>query len=189
HSELSLLVPFGLEVRIALLQARRQRALPGDARLQQIAVAAQTEERGVGQSRHCGVCRRFLAGLTIRDVQLPVGKSAGAIAVIEQIAERPGGARLRVVGPRVRAPERREAVVADAEIEHQLIEHADLSLSEIRLDMPQSPILLYERSDGVLNVVRRRCNELFTKCIGLTQTARVKVLADGERQIRVGAER
>jgi len=89
----------------------------------------------------------------------------------------------------VRAAERREAIVADAEVQHQLIEQAELGLTEVCLDVTQRAVFLNARRDRVLNVVRRRRDELLTEGVGLTEAARVQVLTDREREVGVGPER
>ena len=163
--------------------------MPVDARLEQVAEAAEAEERRVGQRRDRCVRRRLLTGFSVGDVQLAVGEHTGAIAMIEPIAERPRHARLGIVRARVGAAERREAIVADAEVQHQLIEQTDFCLREIGFDVTQRPVFLNAGRDRVLDVVRGRRDQLLAEREGLTQPTRVKVLTDREREVGVGAER
>ena len=121
-------------------------------------------------------------------MELAIGEQPGPVPVIDQVAERPRRAGLWIVGSRIRAPEGRESIVPEAEVQHELVEKTQFRLGKIRLDVAQSPVLLDPGRNRVLDIVRRRRDQLLAERICLAQTARIQILTDSEGQVGICSE-
>src|SRR4051812_40538827 len=97
---------------------------------------------------------------------------------MQQIRNSPRGGRLVEIVASLRRAERREAVVAHARVQVELVVKIELALAEIALDVAQRLELEARLRHGVLDRQRRGCDESLTLARQRAISPGVQILAD-----------